>query len=654
MNPGDIVPRAADPGSDPGSSPGWLWMGLQAELALLRRPMLVLSVLAIVLVPSLYAVFYISSFWDPYSHFDRLPAALVNADLGVSTSGRDVNLGDDIVNAFKQKPPFHFVYLPSVAAADEALHRGAVYFTLVIPADFSERALAARKDEPATLALQVAEGQSYTSAIFSKRFGAELAHTLNEQLNDQRWAAIVGDPAASATDSLRVVIGQLRDGSQELHQGAQHLQDGSSRLDQGLGQVAAGLQEMHDRLPTSGQLQELAAGSLAAVAGEAKLATGMDQLVAGGQRLRQGAGQLRHGAARVPFGGTRLAGGATQLETGIATLDTNLLLAAAGSRELHAGLAKLNAGVQPLTGGLLQLEAGLQQMIYQFSPTDPTGLVAAAGELHAASVPTNKPARLSDGSRQLAAGSQELAAGTARLADGLDRLQKSLQAKLGRANAGGLAASVQVDVKSYAPVANNGTAYCPYFASLALWLGGIMITFVFHCRRLIEPMKAAPRWVCWFAKSALPLGLGLLQATVVVAVLRLGFGVPFVHPWLVWLAAALGSLTFVSVILLLIAVLGDAGRLPAVVLLILQLAAAGGIYPVELSGRFYEAIHPYLPLTALVNAFRATMFGSFDGTWSAPAQLLGVTCCAAVAATIWLARWKYVPRESYGPAVEFN
>jgi putative membrane protein len=181
-----------------------------------------------------------------------------------------------------------------------------------------------------------------------------------------------------------------------------------------------------------------------------------------------------------------------------------------------------------------------------------------------------------------------------------------------------------------------------------------MITFVFHCRRIIEPLKAAPRWVCWLAKSVVPLGIGVLQATVVFAVLRLAFGITFVHPWLVWLAAALGSVTFVSVIVLLIAVLGDAGRLPAVVLLILQLASAGGIYPVELSGRFYEAIHPFLPFTALVNAFRATMFGAVEGAWPAAAMQLAVTGACAAMLAIWLARWKYVPRESYGPAVEFS
>jgi putative membrane protein len=635
MKTGKPAPRT----SAHGSTLGWLKMGWQAELALFCQPMLVLSVLAIVLVPSLYAVFYISSFWDPYDHMDRLPAALVNSDRGVTTGGRVVNLGNDIVVTFQQKPPFHFIPLPSVAAADEALHRGKVYFTLVIPADFSERAVAARTNEPATLALQVAEGASYTGALFSRRFGAEFAHVLNEQLNKKRWAAIVGN--AAATDSLRVVIGQLWDGSQKLQQGAQHLQAGSAQLDQGLGQAAAGLQQMHDQLPTSGQLQALADGSQAALAGEAKLATGIDQMATGGQRLQQGADQLRQGASRIPFGSKRLSGGAAQLETGIATLETNLLVGAAGGHELHTGLEKLNDGLQPLTSGLLQLEPALQQMLDQFSSS-------------ARAESTNQAARLRDGSRQLTEGSQELAAGTAQLADGLDRLYTGLTEQLGSADADGLAASVRVDVQSYAPVPNNGTSYGPYFASLAMWLGGIMITFVFHCRRLIEPMKNAPRWVCWLAKSAVPLTLGGLQATVVVAVLRLAFGIVFVHPWLVWLAAVLGSITFVSVILLLIAVLGDAGRLPAVVLLILQLAAAGGIYPVELSGPFYTAIHPYLPLTALVNAFRATMFGAYAGAWSAAALQLAVTALGAVLLTIWLARWKYVSREAYCPAVEFS
>jgi putative membrane protein len=679
MNSSSSVPGKFEPKS----SVRWLSLGLKAELELFRNPLLVLSTLAIVLVPSLYAVFYISSFWDPYSHLDRLPAALVNADRGVDRGGRSVNLGDTVVKTFEQKPPFRFIRLPSPQAANDAIRRGEVYFTLVIPADFSERALAARQDEPANLTMQVAEGANYTSAIISKRFGGELAHTLNERLNRERWAALAGDPAAPAAAAVLPAIAQLRDAGWKINKGARAMQAGSLQLDSGLvqastgarqltdgtgqfadaavalsngmGRIASGVQEMRDRLPPANKLQELADGSKSAVDGAEKLVSGLDQLVAGGQRLEQGAGQLRKGADEVPFAGRRLSDGAGQLEVGLTKLNIGITQAVVGSRELHAGLERLDNGVQPLASGLVQLEQGLQTMLDQLPSTEQRSRVtAAAGQLRDGGAElTTGLAHLRTGSHELAEGSKKLSAGTAEMAAGLERLNAGFSSGFRSADAGGLAASVHVNIESTAPVPNNGTAFSPYFAPLSLWVGGIMMTFVFHFRRVIEPMRGAPSWVRWLAKAAVPLCLGVLQATVVVAVLRLGFGMAFAHPWLVWLAASLGSLTFVAVILLLIMVLADAGRLLAVVLLILQLAAAGGIYPVELSGRFYEAIHPFLPFTALVNAFRATMFEAYGGAWLTAAFQLAATGCGAAVLAMWLARWKYVSRESYGPAVEF-
>jgi putative membrane protein len=648
----------------------WWRLGVQAELCLFRRPMVLLSALAIVMVPSLYAVFYISSFWDPYGHLERMPAALVNNDRGATRGGRTVNLGDTVVNRFAQQPPFHFIRKESAEAADDALQRGEVYFELIIPQDFSERTLAARQDAPANFTLRVAEGANYTSAIISKRFGGELAHVLNEQLNQERWAAMVGDPAAATNESVRTAIGQLRDGAQRVQEGSGKLDDGLGQaadgsrrltdgagqmadaavsLSDGMGKVSAGVQEMRDRLPPPEKLQELAAGSNAAVSGEEKLWAGIDELAAGEKRLDDGAGQLRRGAAKVPIYGGRLSAGAGQLQDGIEQLGTGLTQAAGGGRDLHEGLQKLDGGVQALASGLVELETNLQMMSEKLPSAEQRSRVTnGAVELrtHGAEL-TNGLAQLLDGSHQLAAGSKELSAG-------LDRLNTGFTEQLGEADAGGLAGSVRVNIETTAPVRNNGTAFSPYFAALALWLGGIMMTFVIYFRRIIEPMRAAPRSAKWAAKFTVPMGLGVLQATVVVTVLRVGFGIAFVHPLQAWVAAVLGSFTFVALIQLLVVVLGDAGRLVAVVLLILQLAAAGGIYPVELSGPFYTAIHPYLPLTALVRAFRATMFGAFGGTWAAAAVQLAVTGCVAAVLAIWLARWKYVSRESYCAAVDFS
>ena len=662
----------------------WWRLGLEAELALFRRPMVVLSALAIVMVPSLYAVFYISSFWDPYGHLDRMPAALVNADRGAVRGGRKVNLGDTVADTFERQPPFLFIRKESAEAADAALQGGEAYFALIFPPDFSERALAARQDEAANFTLKVAEGANYTSAIISKRFGAELAHTLNETLNRERWAAVVGDPAAPTNVSVRAAIAQLREGAQKVHEGVQRLQEGSGKLDDGLGRaadgsrrmtdgagrmadaavelsdgmgrVAAAVEEMRDRLPPAEKLEELADGSKAAVGGEAKLAAGIAELVAGQKRLEDGAGQLQRGAARVPIFGGRLSTGAGQLEDGITRLGAGLTQADGGGRDLHAGLETLDGGIQALTGGIVELETNLQMMGDRLPSQEQRNRITnGAVELrsHGAEL-TNGLAQLLEGSHQLVAGSGRLEAGTLELTAGLDRLNDGYTEQLGDADAGGLAGSVQMNLETTAPVRNNGTALSPYFSALALWLGGIMMTFVIYFRRVIEPMRAAPRLAQWLAKFSVPMGLGVLQATVVVVVLRLGFGIRFAHPLQAWVAAVLGSFTFVALIQLLVVVLGDAGRLVAVVLLILQLAAAGGIYPVELSGTFYAAIHPCLPMTALVRAFRATMFGAFGGTWVAVAVQLAATGCVAAALATWLARWKYMTRESYGPAVEFS
>ena len=534
-----MMNTSTDTPHKPENFASWWRLGMQAELCLFRQPMVVLSALAIVMVPSLYAVFYISSFWDPYGHLDRMPAALVNSDHGATRGGRTVNLGDTVVDIFERQPPFHFVRKESTEAADEALKRGEVYFELIIPPDFSERALTARQDVPANFTLRVAEGANYTSAIISKRFGAELAHMLNERLNRERWAAITGDPAAPTNVSVRAAIGQLRDGAQKVQEGSGKLDDGLGQaadgsrrltdgagqmadaavgLSDGMGKVSAGVQEMRDRLPPAEKLQELATGSKAAVAGEEKLSAGIDELAAGQKRLDDGAGQLRRGAASVPLFGGKLSAGAGQLQNGIEQLGAGLTNAAGGGRDLHEGLQKLDGGVQALASGLVELETNLQMMSEKLPSAEQRSQITnGAVELrtHGGEL-TNGLAQLVDGSHQLAAGSKELAAG-------LDRLNAGFTEQLGDADAGGLAGSVQVNIETTAPVRNNGTAFSPYFSALALWLGGIMMTFVIYFRRIIEPMRAAPRHAKWLAKFTVPMGLGVLQATVVVAVLRRGF-----------------------------------------------------------------------------------------------------------------------------------
>lgn len=668
---------------DSNSSPpaGAIRIGLAAELALFRMPKVILAALAIIFVPSLYVLIYVSSVWDPYGNLRQLPAALVNQDVPVTRAGREINLGGEVVATLEKDRPFGFVRFDTPEAARAAVRSGEVFFALMVPADFSRSAMGS--GQPAQLGIYVSEGANYTASIFSKRFGAELAHTINEKVNRGRWAALLDETGRTDEPNLRDGLlalqkggRQLADGAEKIHAGTVRLRDGlaraqegseklaggsvqlteiSSRLTDGLKKVAAAVASIRSELPEDRKLTELAEGSHALAQGAAELKQGLGRLDEGVQRLDAGAAELQAGAAKVPFVGEKLSEGTGRLRTGIGTLGEGMTRAGIGATRLSEGMNRLDPAIQPFTAGLIRLNAGLANLGEKLPPPDQLDLFdRSMGRLRDGSA--SLAAGLNDlktGAGRLEEGSLKLESGASRLAAGLDEATDRFEVGFGGTSAARLAIPVTVQMETIAPVLNNGQAFAPYFSALSLWIGAVMMSFVFYLRRLPDSMRSAPRPAKWFVKASSLLVLGVLQATVVVGVLGFVLGVHFANPFLVWLVAVLGSVAFVSIVLLFMSVLGDAGRLLVVVMLILQLAASGGIYPVELSPDFFQRVHGFLPFTFLVRSFRATMFAAFEGRWGQSAGELVLCAVVAMLLTVLLARWKFVPKESYGPAVEF-
>jgi putative membrane protein len=108
--------------------------------------------------------------------------------------------------------------------------------------------------------------------------------------------------------------------------------------------------------------------------------------------------------------------------------------------------------------------------------------------------------------------------------------------------------------------------------------------------------------------------IGLVQATLLFAVVTLGLGLSPVHGFVTWALLALAAAAFAAVMQLLGAALGPAGRIVALVLLMLQLTASGGTYAVQTTPAFFQAIHPLVPMTYLVEALRHAIDGGAAGT----------------------------------------
>jgi putative membrane protein len=62
--------------------------------------------------------------------------------------------------------------------------------------------------------------------------------------------------------------------------------------------------------------------------------------------------------------------------------------------------------------------------------------------------------------------------------------------------------------------------------------------------------------------------------------------------------------------MLLVIPLGNPGRFIAMILLVLQLASSGGMFPAALQNDFFNAINPYMPMTYVIYGLREAMTSS--------------------------------------------
>jgi len=203
-------------------------------------------------------------------------------------------------------------------------------------------------------------------------------------------------------------------------------------------------------------------------------------------------------------------------------------------------------------------------------------------------------------------------------------------------------------------VPSNGAGLAPNFVPMALWAGALTTGFLFHVRRLPASVAAAGRAARWLGKLAMPallvLGQSLVMLVTIVPLMQVS---PANLPTFA-LTLAIASLSFLAIVFAMIKLLGDVGKVVAVLLLILQLSSAGALLPIELTNDFFQRISPFLPFTWVVRAFRATMFGAFEGDWLMPWSVVVAAGALATAVGMFAGRWRIVDDAAYGPAIDVD
>ncbi len=629
-----------------------------AELGLLKRfPRLLWAVLAVGVVPAIYALIYLTSVWDPASHTDQLPAAIVNQDRGITYVGRDANVGDELTRSLLDKRAFGFEVMTDPDAARQAVRNGTLAFALLIPADFSANAVPGATKGAGQLVVYTSEGNNYSSAGFARRFAGELGHQVNEMLNEQRWGLVLDAASGSQDklDHLKRGLKDLRDGTRELAQGSVQYSTAAHQVSDGFKQVAGGVRKIESHWPADADLRALKAGAQQLGAGQrelgtglAQLGSGLTQLGTGLEQLTDGAGQLGTGArqmqtetASILFVGERVAKGAGELAAGADKLRAGLVQARSAADQARAGAERTREGNQRLVKGSADLEVGVGKL------TD--GVAALGSGVHAlaSQLPDDhKLDEFSQGGTRLAQGAQKLLAGVNTIENALPASVTRLQG-----SASGLADSVEPKVEVVAPVANNGEAFIPNMVSVALWIGAVMAGYLFNLRIVLQGHGEIPRLAKTLGKLTLPVLVVLLQVALVLATLLGVLDVRTPRVAALALTMALASVVFLAMLSAMLHVFGDFGRILTVLLLTLQLSAGGGVLPVELSAGFFRAVHAWLPFSWVVQAFRAVLFGAYENGWAHACGIVVLSGAVAVALMALLGRWDKVQLDAYKPTL---
>ena len=286
---------------------------------------------------------------------------------------------------------------------------------------------------------------------------------------------------------------------------------------------------------------------------------------------------------------------------------------ASGAAILSGGLAKVSSGVSGLSGVSGQVESGLSAMS--------SGMPRLQGAISTLSSGSSQMAsgasKLQSGANQLAAGLGTLETGMFTLAEGTDTLATAMNEGYDELS-GSTKASTEdmadfvsnptnTDEASYGDADTYGMGFSPFFISLSAWLGAVLLFFVVPVRP--PHAKRATRTEMIFGPMPAFAAISLLQG-IFIAVGTLIVGVNVNNVPLLFLMTMLMSFSFALFIQFLNVAFGLPGRGFSIIILIFQLCACGGTFPVELIGGFFRKISPFMPFTYSVKALKEIMFGS--------------------------------------------
>lgn len=166
---------------------------------------------------------------------------------------------------------------------------------------------------------------------------------------------------------------------------------------------------------------------------------------------------------------------------------------------------------------------------------------------------------------------------------------------------------IEIVNESLYPVANYGAGMTPFYTVLCLWVGALLLVSLLS----VDVHGEYSHIEIYLGRGFTFLSIAIIQALIV----SLGdiylLKIKILNPALFVGLSIFTSTVFISIVYSLVSLFGNIGKAVAVILLVIQVAASGGTFPIQVTPQFFQNVNPFLPFTYAISAQRESVAGVY-------------------------------------------
>lgn len=656
-----------------------------------KNPAALAIVIGLCIIPSLYAWINIKACWDPYVNTGNLPVAVVNNDMGSTIEGKEINVGDEIVEELKKNKAIGWQFVDSWQG-NYGLNEGKYYAMIEIPSNFSAGLASLISGNPkkpdiiyrvnekanaiANKITNVAKDEvtkeiktNFVDTVNKEAF--ETLNNLGVKLEENKPEILkVRDTLEGANSSLQEIeefvkkangdsknlssylesirtdlpkvtdqINNLQttvEASKTLINSTQQtvtavansfnsdvvtMQSTNQEL-QGLLSTLQGLNESMDTVsmietidktidliePLNSKLENniKALEKINSIIPNNKISNLIEKLKSTMELVNKEKEKLL--ALKEALSNNEGKENITSAIDAISTIsnETSSALVNVSNNFYNEGAPALNTIGNSLKGGLDTANSVLETtkvVVPQLNALTTFGIASSDLASQQADQITNKLKDFQDTISQLIEKTSGLT--EENLNNVIDLMTKNPDEM-----ASFISSPIVVKEEQVYDAGIFGVGLTPFYTTLAIWVGSLLLTSLLtvECEDFEDGTKLNLLQK-HFGKMLLFLTISLIQTIIVVLGDIYILGVHPANVPLMFAFAMASSVVYTVMIFTLVSLFGNIGKAIAIVIMVFQVAGAGGIYPIQTNPKIFEVLQPLWPFTYTIDGFREAIAG---------------------------------------------